>query len=138
MATVYGVQSTKSKTVPPDLVAVNQWGGRVRCAQDQYEAAALEAGSTIYGPKIPKGAIIVGGQLLTDDLSADATIAVGISGSTGKYIAATVCTTANQKTEFSLIDSLGVELTAEEEILLTTGVSAITGTVKIMVFYVLD
>lgn len=138
MSTVYGVQSTKSKTVPPDMVSVNQWGGRVRCAQDQYEAAALEAGSTIYGPKIPKGAIIVGGQLLTDALGSGVTIAVGISGSTAKYLAATTCNTANLKTELGLIDSLGVELTAEEEILLTTAAAAATGTIKIMIFYTLD
>lgn len=136
MSDVRGVQNTKANSVPPDMVAPNMWNGKVRCAVDTYEADALASGSTIKGPIIPKGAVIVGGQLWTDDLSADATISVGISGTAAKYMSAQICTTANQKKEFDQIDALGVELTAEETILLTTGVSAITGTVKVIVFYV--
>lgn len=135
---VRGVYNTKANTVPPDMVPPNAWHGKIRCALDTYEANAVDAGSTIKGPIIPKGARIIGGKLMTDDLSADATISVGISGTAAKYLTAQVCTTANQIKDFNVIDSLGEELTAAEEILLTTGVSAITGTIKIMVFYVME
>lgn len=140
MATVYGVQNTLAKrTTPPDMIAPNTWNGKVRCSIDVYEANALEAGSTIHTVIIPKGAkILPGSCIYGDDLSADVTLAVGIVGSTGKYLAATVFTTAGQKSEFNLMDVLGVELTAEEEILITTAVSAATGTIKIFVFYVVE
>lgn len=138
MADYYGVNATKMKSIPPDMLAPNSNNAKVRVSVDTYEANGEAAASVIHMFKIPKGARVLGGSLLTDDLSADATISVGISGTAAKYLAATVCTTANQKTDFSLIDTLGVELTAEEEIILTTGVSAITGTIRLIMYYAME
>lgn len=139
MATVYGIQNTLAKqTVPPSMIAPNTWNAKVRCSIDEYEASSLASGSTIYMQVLPKGAKVIGGWLLTDALGSGVQISVGIVGTTAKYLALTTVNTANLKTDLGLIDALGVELTAEETIILTTATAAATGTIKLVILYTME
>jgi hypothetical protein len=139
MADFYMTQNTKARTVPPDMIPVGAWGGRVRAAMDSYTMAGEAAASVLFGPRIPKGArVLPGSYLLTAALGASVTISVGISGTATKYLAATTCNTANLRTLFDAVANMCVELTAAEEIILTTGGAAGTGLVQVVVFYTLD
>ena len=97
MATVYGTNATiQNASGPPDsYIKPGLWGGKVRVMCDTYEAVSLVSGSTIAAAYLPKDAIVLGlSNILTDALGSGVTIAAGITGTTGKFLAAVVCHTA--------------------------------------------
>jgi len=65
------------------------------------------------------------------------TIAVGIAGTVGKYRSAATYTTTDTWTELGAASTLGVELTAEEQLILTTAAAALpsSGTLMVRVLY---
>lgn len=136
MATVNSVGYTRynaQKKVQP-----GQWKPDV-CV-DQYEAAALELGSTINMFIPPKGSKFKSGYLISDNLGNNTTLAVGIPGATTKFLAATNHGGgAAVKTDFPLvaaIDEIGYEFDGETPVIITTGAGAGTGTIKlVMEFY---
>jgi hypothetical protein len=106
---------------------------------DTFEAAGELSGSTIYMFTPPKGSKFKGGFLASDNLGNAATLAVGIVGTTEKFLAATVHGSAATQTSLltvANIDVYGYEFDGETPVILTTGVGAITGTiVLVMDFY---
>lgn len=135
MAQVYGKQRTIQ--LSGDKAFVSDVTGKVRVFQDEYEAAALSAGSTIELAILPKGARVVGGNLLFDALGASSTLAVGTSSNATLYLPSGSSASAGNRL-FGSIDSLSVPLADETVVLVTTGGAPITGTVKLIVEYVLD
>lgn len=149
MADYYGVQATKTLTpTGANIVASGLLGGRVRVMVDTYEAAAEAAGSTIQmGQALPVGATVLGVWLAFDALGG-ATIAVGDADDADRYLTATsvasagcVGTVEDDNVDGIAYTILGTGTVAsgdDTKILLTTATDAITGTVKLIVFYVVD
>ena len=142
MASVLGVNATKAADPSPsNILDPGTLGGKVRVLIDSYEAAALAAGSDItIGKALPSGAIIVGIAIATDALGAGVTVEVGDANTSDLYLAATVCTSATS-TNAIATDGLGyvVGTAADDDtILVTTGVGAATGTIKVVVTYVVE
>ncbi len=134
MSTVYSVGYTKyvaSRKTDP-----GEWGGRMRLCYDEYEAVALAAASTIY-MFLPyaKERYAGFGQLAWDDLGTGNTLAVGIVGTTEKFLAATDAATAADMTPLdagaTAIDALGYEFDGDTPVIITGAGGAHTGTIKL-------
>lgn len=136
MSAVYGDNYTKALAGVMHNLCGAEYGGKVRAILETYEASALDSGSSIAVGKPPKGWKYLGGWVIGDDLSSAGTLALGISGATTKFMAATVFTTAGQQTAAFAIDSIGYEFDGSTPIIVTTGVEAITGTVKVILLFV--
>lgn len=108
---------------------------------DTYEAANLAAASTIHMFRPPKGAKWNGvGFLAWDDLSGTSTytLAVGIAGTTDKFLAATSAVAAADMAALdagaTAISAIGYEFDGETDVIITTAGSAAdaTGTISLM------
>lgn len=118
------------------------WNARVKVSFDEYEAAGLEAASTITMMTIPKGAKIVGGKVYFDALGTGTAIDVGIAGTSRfpgdpyKYLNGEV-TESPGSADIGDVDTLFKTLEDDETLIVTT-TGATTGTIKLMVMYVLE
>lgn len=135
MATLRGVQMTKlnADTVPdPGFV-----DGSVRCFNEEITLASQTTSDTIEVARLPKGAIPLFGVLNTSVTLGSSTIAIGISGSTGKYRAAAVFTAADTPTLFGVNAAAGEALTAEETVIVTIAAATLpaSGTLRVQFFY---
>lgn len=124
------------------FVPKQAWGGQVLGFVDSYEAAALADGSTINMFVPPKGARWNGhGKVWSDNLGNNATLAVGIPGATTKFGAATNHGGgAAVMTELGLaagIDAVEYEFDGATPVIITTGAGAGTGTIKLMMEFIL-
>ena len=141
MASVLGVNANKAADPSPsNILDPGLLGGKVRVMQDTYEAAALANGSDIsIGKALPVGAIIVGVKISTDALGGGVTVEVGDAGDSARYVDPVDCTGATE-TDAVLVDGLGYVITGTDDtqLLITTGVGAATGTISIVVFYVVE
>ena len=139
MATTYSNEATKYlNTTPPTKADGSAHGGRMR----RYRATidmATQAVGTIVLANVPAGSVFAYGVLTASaTMGAAATVAIGISGTTGKYRTAAVFTTANTPTLFGNEAGVGaVALTAEEQVVMTTAVAALpaAGQVIVDLFY---
>ena len=139
MSAVIGVNTTKVDAGTSDANWVDQ--GRIKSGlkimSDTYEAVALAMGSTIKVANLPAGAVIQDVKVFFDVLGAGVTVEVGDSVDSDRYIAATVATAAGAASG-AKADGAGYEIgtvAGDEEILITTGVGAATGTVKVLIAY---
>jgi len=112
------------------------WNARAKVSFDEYEAAGLEAASTITMMTIPKGAKIVGGKVYFDALGTGTAIDVGIAGDPYKYLNGEV-TESPGSADIGDVDTLFKTLEDDETLIVTT-TGATTGTIKLMVMYVLE
>lgn len=136
-----GVNYTAAFTAATlNRIAANQWGGRVRAIHDSITLASQAAATTVRIGRIPKGACVLFGALLTTVTLGAATIAVGISGTTGKYRAAATLTTADAPQFFGVASAVMTELTSDETIQLLTATAALpaSGTLRAFMFYMVD
>jgi len=156
MATVYGANSTKVRTGPTgeNILSTGLAGGRVRCMYDSYECAALASGSVIeMGQELPVGAKILEIILHTDNLQNSTTLAVGDYEDADRYLDAVDCGSAEvtkmMGTTTGNIDGRGYEIDetytgktvgsgTDRQITITTGTGEATGTIKLIVLYVID
>ena len=142
MASVYGVNATKAADPSPsNILNPGTLGGKVRVMVDSYEAAALAAASTItIGKALPVGAIVIGGKLSWDALGAGVTLAVGDATTADRYLAATAAAAAGIANLPDDVDGLSYVITgtADTVIKITTAVAAATGTISIIILYVLE
>lgn len=137
-----GVNYTAAFTAATlNRIAANQWGGRVRAIHDSITLATQGAGTVIKIGRIPKGACVLFGALMTTvTLGASATLAVGISGTTGKYRAAATLTTTDAPQFFGVTSAVMTELTSDETIQILTAVANLpgSGTLRCFMFYMVD
>lgn len=105
-------------------------GGRLRRHRATIDLAAQATTDTIVIAKVDKDQAFAFGVLnASATLGAAATIAIGITGTTGKYRTAAIFTAANTPTLFGNNAAVGEgnELAAEEEIFITIAVAALPG-----------
>lgn len=92
--------------------------------------ASQASGDTIKLFKLPKNTVPVMGILLSDTSLSTATLAIGISGTTGKYRAAATFTATNTPTTFmvataNITTGQVVPLAADEEVIATIATAAL-------------
>lgn len=136
-----GVNYTAAFTAATlNRIAANQWGGRIRAIHDSLTYAAQAAATVIRIGRIPKGATVLFGALSTSVTTGSATLAVGISGTTGKYRAAAAVTTADAPQFFGIVTATMTELTADETIQILTAAASLpgSGTLRAFMFYMVD
>lgn len=143
MTTYYGDKATDVfNTNPPVKVSPAAHGGRVRIVSDTitYDSQASGSDFVIGGGRLPIGAQVLGGYIVTSASTGSATLAVGISGSTGKYKAAGAVTTANAPQWFGVAAGLLTPVTTEEQLLVTVAADALpaSGTLHVVLLYALD
>lgn len=131
---VYDLLSATPRTLPALAMA----GGKVRVCYERINVNSDAAGSYGIGHQIPAGAIVLGGFLAASVSMGSSTLAIGISGSTGKYRAAATFTATDTPTWFGVATALGIPLTAPEDILLTVAAAALpaSGVLTIGLVYV--
>lgn len=126
---------------PPTKVGPHATGGVVRVISETftYNTDAI-ASYNITGGLLPTGARVLDAYFVTSVSTGSATIALGISGSTGKYITAAAVTTANQRTVSINQAALLTEITTAEQLQLTVAAATLpaSGTLRIVVMYVVE
>jgi hypothetical protein len=140
MAIVKGVNKTKIDAggSGTNVIPQAEFAGTVKSVYDTYEATAIASGDTIEVATPPPESKIVGITLSTDDLGTGCTLAVGDSNTADLYITATSAADALTTSAIN-VGGMNYEIgttDGDEEILITVAGSAITGTIKIEIFYV--
>ncbi len=110
--------------------------GNLACIQASYTAASLAAGSTIRMVKVPAGATVVDGYITHDAMGASVTLSLGDEDNATRFRAATAASSAATKVEFN--QAVPYTYTAEKWLTVTVGGAAATGTVKFVVYYIME
>lgn len=159
--TNYGANFTKfDQNQPKEMVNVAEHGARLRVQYDTYETDGNEgAGSTIAMARLPKGSRVWQVIMVTDDIHASATLAVGDSADPDRFITASICGDDNKvhymhpKAHASDgnvtiiggvsgtgIDGFGHAYTAQTDIIITTAAATLAAskTINLCVWYSVD
>lgn len=109
----------------------------VRVATRTYEAAAVAQNDVIEMIDVKKGWTVLDVVLDFDNLGANSEVTVGDGGDTDRFITAQATTSAGKVSLNSAADvGRGYEYTADDTIdIKVTGSGAITGTVRLTVWY---
>jgi hypothetical protein len=126
-------------TIPPAVMSAAFTRGKVRAYTDTITFASQADGSTVvlFGSRVPKGSVFLGGVTSASATAgATATLAIGISGATGKYRAAAVHT-STAPTLFGVHAAHGVASTADEQVTVTVAAAALpaSGTLTVTMFF---
>lgn len=127
MATTYATEVSGVSTTPTTKNNGGLQGGRVRCFRATVPYDGQAAGDDIVLAEVPAGYVFSHGVITASATAgASATIAIGVSGATGKYRAAATFTSANTPTLFGVAAALDdAALTAKETVLATIAVAAL-------------
>lgn len=120
-----------SGTVDPGLL-----NGTVRCFIEEITLATQTTADTIEVAELPKGAIFLYGVASTSVTLGTAQIAIGITGTTGKYRAAAVLTAVTPEV-FGVNAAVGERLTVDETVFITISVASLpgAGTLRVHTYY---
>lgn len=139
MATTYSTEAAKYlNTTPPTKADGSAHGGRPRRYRATVTLASQAAASDIVLAEIPAGAVFAYGVLTSTVSLGTATIAIGITGTTGKHRTAATFTAANTPTMFGNQAAVGeTALTAAETVRITTATAALpaAGTLTVDLYY---
>lgn len=137
MATLYGTQMTKLHVAPQTVPDPGFVDGTLRVFNEEITLAGQPTTDVVEVARLPKGAVPLYGVLLADTSLGTATVAVGVSGDTGKYRAAGTFTATDTPTHFGVAANMGKALTAAETVLLTIGTASLpgSGTLRLMFVY---
>jgi len=141
MATQYGVQMARLRTTSPvDLPTAADVHGRVRCFNETVLLNSQRNSESIEVGRLPKGARLLYGILGTSVSLGTSTIAVGVTGTPGKYRSAATLTAVDTPALFGVAANIGSALTAEEIVIATIGVADLpaSGTMRVQLFYMID
>jgi|GEM_PF-3479987 len=140
MATLHGQQMTKLRVSPRAVPAPGYVDGTVRCFVETVSLASQGTADTVEVARLPKGAVPLYGVLNSDTSLGTSTLAVGVSGDSGRYRAAATFTATDTPTLFAPADEAGAALAAEEIVFLSIGTAALpaSGTLRVMLFYAVN
>lgn len=128
MATTYANEVAGFGTTPNTKPDGGIHGGRLRRFRASFTMAAQASGDDIVLAKVPAGYRFAFGIInASATMGASATVAIGVSGATGKYRTAAVFTAAAPTLFGNSIAADDDALTAEETVLLTVAVAALPG-----------
>src|SRR4051812_15327627 len=124
MAVTYGTQSTKvlsvAATPSPGFVH-----GTVRCFAETVTLATQTTSDTIVVGLLPKGSVFLYGVINTTVTLGSSTIAIGITGTTGKYRAAATFTAVDTPTLFGVNAATNVAETADRTVFITIAAASL-------------
>lgn len=137
MARTYAAEVAGVSTIPTTQNSGGFQGARVRCfrATIQYDGQA--AADDIVLAVVPAGYTFAYGMIVASATAgASATIAIGVTGATGKYRTAATFTAANTPTLFGNAAAMDdAPLTAAETVLATIAVAALPNSADFAVVY---
>lgn len=128
MAKLYAVEATGYlNSTPPSLAAGAVHGGRVRRYRCTVNLASQATTDTIVLAKLHQGQSVAYGILTTSVTLGTSTVAIGVTGATGKYRAAAVFTAVNTPTLFgpTAVNAAAAPTAAEEEVFITIAEAAL-------------
>lgn len=142
-ATMKSDQVTKIDSVDYDMLKPNEAHGRVRMAFGSVTTLASGgADGDIYQLfEIPKGARVLGGQIVVEAMGASVVAKVGITGDDDKYGSALdVAAAGKDEIGHTIAFNYGVETTAKERVFVTLTGAAPAASKKLYghLFYVVD
>lgn len=159
MATVYSnVRTDLTQDDPSEFVKANQLAGRIRVAHASYEASSLAADDVIEMFSLPHGARILHGYLYFDDLGTGTTMDVGhaaytdssgssVAADPDEYLDGQDTASAAGRADVAATLALGansvvdLDQTVKDNEFVVTATNlgaAATGTVELVMFYVVD
>lgn len=131
--------SANQTTVPVGYKpAATVYGARLKRLRGLFTYATQTTSDTLVIGNLPTGATIAFGSITTSVSTGSATLAVGITGTTGKYKAAGAVTTTDQPQLFGLASAVGsAPLAAEEQVFVTIGTASLpaSGTLVVDLYY---
>jgi hypothetical protein len=127
MPTTYATEVAGINAVPATFNNGGLQGGRVRCFRATIPYAGQASGDDIVLAVVPAGYTFAFGVITaTATAGASATIAIGVTGATGKYRAGAVFTAANTPTLFGVGAAMDDSpLSASETVRATIGVASL-------------
>lgn len=127
---------TEPSITAPNQAPVSLTGGRLRVASCIFTFASDGTGSYTLPIIIPKGARVWDVRFnLSASAGGTATLAFGISGSTGKYRAAATLTTTDSWVSSGLNAAMGAEIAADEQQIMTVAAAALPSSGRMIVQY---
>lgn len=145
MADLYSTGYNNDNATPPVMHPPTEGSGRIRIYKDTYLQGAADGaiGDVIHMKKLPGGAKIPpGGKLFFGTGNTNETLAVGVTGTADKFLAATAAATAGDADlKAHLAAGLDYDVPAAGiEVIVTNGTAAIKAAQRITVWipYVID
>ena len=139
MTTYYSAEATLlQNTTPRKMPDGNAYGGRLRRYRATVTLASQTTSDTIVLAEIPAGAVFAYGVLNTTVSLGSSTVAIGITGTTGKYRAAAAFTATDTPTLFGVNAAVAAgPLTAAETVFITIGGATMpsSGTLIVDLYY---
>ena len=129
MATYYSAELTgidSNPIVKPN--AISGYNAHLKRFRATVTYNTQTTSDIIHVARFPAGTVFAFGIANTSVSTSTATIAVGITGTTGKYLAAAAMTTANQPILFvseTAADEALTPYTAEEQVFITIGTASL-------------
>lgn len=117
------------------------YGARLKRLRGTFTANTQTTSDTLVVGNLPAGATFAFGVITASaTMGATATLAIGISGSTGKYRAAAISTVVDTPTFFGTAATIGAAdpaLAAEEQVIVTIAAASLpaAGTLVIDLYY---
>ncbi len=113
---------------------------RLKRLRATFTLATQTTSDTLVIGNLPVGAVFAFGKLTTSVSLGSSTVAIGTTGSTGKYRAAATFTTTNTPTDFGLATEVAASdagLAAEETVFVTIAAASLpaSGTLVIDIYY---
>lgn len=118
--------------------AATVYGARLKRLRGLFTYATQTTSDTLIIGNLPAGATFAYMLITTSASTSTATLAVGISGSTGKYKAAGAVTTTDVPQIFGIASAVSQSpLSAEEQVFITIGTASLpaSGTLVVDLFY---
>ena len=139
MATLYGVNKTKSLASPQQLIDTPD-AGHVRVAYDEYTSTGIiGATDVIKLMTIPAGAKIINAKIVWTDLGTTGAAVIGFASNTDALAPSCDFTSAGQYISDSAIATnvaLLSKLTEDTEVLISmSAATTAAGTIKVLVEY---
>lgn len=128
MTTFYSQELTGFASLPVVKPNATQYSGNLVVYQASITLASQATTDTIVYGVVPAGSIFQFGLISTDTSLGSSTIALGITGSTGKYRAAATLTTTNAQALIAVPVAAfvnGAGLTAQETQFITIAVATL-------------
>ena len=133
MTVLYSAEMAGLVAVPVSLPSGGVVDGNVRVKRSTITLATQTTSDTIVIAKATAGESFLYGVITASaTLGASATIAIGVTGTTGKYRAAATFTSANTPTLFGTAAG-ATTLAADEEIFITIGSASLPGSGTLVV-----
>ncbi|MDZ4866551.1 MAG: hypothetical protein SGI91_04455 [Alphaproteobacteria bacterium] len=137
MAVLYGAYTTPRSTTPVGQVDGSVQGGHVRVYREKITLASQTTSDTIVVAYPSAGETFLYGTLRSDTSLGSSTVAIGVSGTTGKYRSAAVFTSTTAYETFGVVAAASAKLTTDETVFITIAAASLpaSGTLFVDLYF---